>query len=183
MNSHSYFIAIRRKIPPFRSISSLYATIVVLVGGWTTFAFLWKLPSWLYYMDLGQIAVLWAYVVVVSLFESLTFLFLFLLASTILPSRWLYSQFIVRGSILIYSLTFWVALFDFRSGIELPTRADVLALAIGFPLTAGLGILLADRIPSIKRFLISLANRLVIFLYLWTPISFIAILIVIFRLA
>jgi hypothetical protein len=172
----------RNKIPPLHSVSSFYATIVFLLYGWTSFVFLWKLPGWLYFLNFEEIAVIGAYILVTSLFQSLVVLFLFLFASLVLPSRWLSSKFLVRASILIYSFTFWVALFDLKYGNELPTRADLLAVAVGFPLTVGLGSLLTNKISFIKTFLNALADRLVVFLYLWIPLSVIAVIIVILRL-
>lgn len=181
MESPQTFIALRKRLPPFHEISSFYATIVFLVYGWTSVAVFWKIPSWFYFLSPGEIVVILAYILVSSLFESVLILFIFLLASLVLPSEWLSHRFIVRSSILIFALTFWVALFDLSSLAQPPTWRDVISFGIGFPLTAGLGILLADRTPLVWRLILFVSDQLIVFLYLWLPLSLIGILIVILR--
>ena len=181
MENDLYFVVLKEKIPPPHEISSLYATIVFLVYGWTSLAFFWKVPSWLYFLNLGEIVSILAYVLSSTLLESLIILLLFLLASLVLPASWLRNKFVVRGSIIFYSLTFWVILLTLSSLIQLPTTRDVLTLAIGFPFTAGLAVILADKIPSLYRFMDYLSNQLTIFLYLWLPLSLAGILILIIR--
>lgn len=181
MENQPYFIALRKKLPPFHEISSLYATIVFLVYGWTSVAFFWKVPSWLYFLNLGEIAFIVAYVLSSTLLESVIILLVFVLACLLLPANWLQNKFAVRGSVIFYSLTFWVILLNLGSLIQLPTTTDVITFAIGFPLTAGSGILLADRIPLLHRFVNFLGNQLTVFLYLWLPLSLAGVLIVILR--
>jgi hypothetical protein len=181
MESQPSLIALRKRLPPFHEISSFYATIVFLVYGWTSVAFFWKVPSWSYFLSPSEIVVILAYVLVSSLFESVLILFVFLLASLVLPSDWLSHRFVVRSSLIIFALTFWVALFDLSSLVQLPTRSDVISFGIGFPLTAGLSILLANRTPLVRRLMIFVSDQLIVFLYLWLPLSLIGILIVILR--
>ena len=179
--SRPYLLALRNKLPPLHEIFRLYATIVFLVYGWTSLAFFWKVPSWLYFLDLGEIVSILAYALSSTLFESVIILLLFVLASLVLPASWLRNKFVVRGSIIFYSLTFWVVLLTLSSLIQLPTTRDVLILALGFPLTAGLGIMLTDKMPLFHRFMGYLSNQLTIFLYLWLPLSLAGILILIIR--
>ena len=181
MESQPFLIALGKKLPPFHEISSLFATIVFLVYCWTSVAFLWKVPIWNYFLSPGEIAIIVAYILASSLFESALILFVFLFASLVLPSRWLSNKFIVRSSIIIFALTFWVALFDLSSLLELPTKRDILTFMVGFPLTAGLGILLADRMSLVRRLMIFVSDQLIVFLYLWIPLSLIGTLIVILR--
>jgi hypothetical protein len=179
--SRPYLLALRNKLPPFDEISRLYATIVFLVYGWTSLAFFWKVPSWRYFLDLGEIVSILAYALSSTLFESVIILLLFVLASLVLPASWLRNKFVVRSSIVFYSLTFWVVLLTLSSLIQLPTTNDVLTLVLGFPLTAGLGMILVDKMPFLHRFMDYLSNQLTIFLYLWLPLSLAGILILIIR--
>jgi hypothetical protein len=181
MKSDSYLVVLKEKIPPLHDISSLYATIVFLVYGWTSLAFFWKVPSWLYFLNVGEIVSVLAYTLSSTLLESLIILLLFVLAGFILPASWLRNKFVVRGRIIFYSLTLWVFLLTLSSLIQLPSTRDVLSFAIGFPLTAGLGMILADRIPVLPRLITFFSNQLMIFLYLWLPLSLAGILILIIR--
>jgi len=173
--------ALRNKIPPFHEILALYATIVFLIYGWATITFFWKVPSWLYFLSLEEIAGILSYTFASSLLECTIILFIFLFASLVLPSKWLYNKFAVRGSLMVYALTFWVVLFTLNSLIQLPTTGDVITFSIGVLLTSVLAMILADRISVVQRLIITVGNRLTVFLYLWLPLSLIAILVIVLR--
>jgi hypothetical protein len=99
----------------------------------------------------------------------------------VLPSRMLSNKFAIRGSLIVYSLTFWVILFNLNSLIQLPTTSDVITFGIGALVTSALAIMIAERISLIQRLVITLGNRLTIFLYLWLPLSLIGILVIMLR--
>lgn len=174
--------ALRRKIPSLHEILALYATIVFLIYGWAIITFFWKVPSWLFFLSLGEIAAVLSYALASSLLESTLILTIFLFAGLVLPSRVLSDRFVVRGSIIVYILTFWVALFNLNALIELPARSDVVFFGVIALLTLGLALIIADRIPVVRRLLIALGNRLTVFLYLWLPLSLVGILVILFRL-
>lgn len=174
-------IALRNKIPPLHEILALYATIVFLIYGWATITFFWKVPSWLYFLSLGEIAAILSYTFASSLLECTIILFIFLFASLVLPSKFLYNKFALRGSLIVYALTFWVVLFTLNSLIQLPTTGDVITFGIGVLVTSALAILLAERISFVQRLVSTVGNRLTIFLYLWLPLGLLGILVIIFR--
>jgi hypothetical protein len=174
-------IALRKKIPPLHEILALYATIVFLIYGWASITFFWKVPSWLYFLSLGEIGSILSYTFASSLLECTIILLIFLLASLVLPSRWLYNKFAVRGSLIVYALTFWVVLFTLNSLIQLPTTSDVITFGIGVLVTSVLAILLAERFSFVQSLVITVGNRLTIFLYLWLPLGLIGLLVIIFR--
>jgi len=174
-------IALRKKIPPLHEILALYATIVFLIYGWASITFFWKVPSWLYFLSLGEIAAILFYTFASSLLECTIILLIFLFASLVLPTKWLYNKFAVRGSLIVYTLTFWVVLFTLNSLIQLPTTIDVITFGIGVLVTSVLAILLAERFSFVQRLVITVGNRLTIFLYLWLPLGLIGILVIIFR--
>ena len=171
----------RKRLPPFHEILSFYAVIVFLVYSWTLLAFFWKVPSWRYYLGTGDILVILAYTLASKLLESMLILCIFLLAGFVLPAGWLSNKFVVHGSLVIFSFTFWVTLFDLNSVAHSLTQQDVLSFMFGFPLMATLGILLADRTPLVHKLMVFVGNQLIVFLYLWLPLSLVGILIVILR--
>jgi len=181
MESQPSFSALRKRLPAFHEISSFYAIIVFLVYSWTSVAFFWKVPSWQFYLSPGEIVIVLAYVLAAKLLESLLILLAFLFASFVLPSGWLSDKFVLRSSIVIFAFTFWVTVFDLNSLAQVLTNRDVLFFVIGFPFTAGLGILLADRMPLVRRFMAFVSDQLIVFLYIWLPLSLIGILIVFLR--
>lgn len=175
-------IALRKKIPPFPEILALYATIVFLIYGWAILTFFWKVPSWLYFLSLGEIGAVLSYTLASSLFESTMILLIFLLVGLVLPSKLFVEKFIVRGSIIICILTFWMALFNLITLIQLPTSNDFISFGLAAFLTIGLAIFAADRSAAVRKMMIALSDRLTIFLYVWLPLSVVGILVLLARL-
>lgn len=127
----------RERIPPSYETLRLYATIVFLIYGWTSIAFLWKLPSWSYFLNALEITMVAAYILVSNMLESLIVLGVFLFISLVLPPRWLRNDLAVRGSVLMYVLTFWACVFPLNSLIGLPSRSELLAMPIALVVSAG----------------------------------------------
>ena len=174
-------ITLRKKFPPLDEILALYGTVVFLIYGWASFTFFWKVPSWLYFLSLGEIAAILSYMFASSLLECTIILFVFLFASLVLPSGLLHNKFLVRASLIVYSLTFWVALFNMSFLIQLPAISDVITFGAVALLTAALSIILAEKIPLVQKLVLSIGNRLTIFLYLWLPLSLISLLVILIR--
>ena len=175
-------IAFRRKIPSRDAVLALYAVIVFLIYSWAGLAFAWKVPSWLYFLSLGEIAAVFAYTLVSSLLESTIILSVFLGLALVLPSRLFADKFVVRGSIIIIILTFWVAMFNLVTLIQLPTTNDLVSFGTVALLTIALGLVIAERISVLQKILVALGNRLTVFLYFWLPLSALGMLVILFRL-
>lgn len=175
-------IAPRKKIPPFPEILALYATIVFLIYGWAIVTFFWKVPSWLYFLSLGDIIAILCYALASSLVESTLILLIFLLIGLILPSGWLADNFVVRGSLIICILTFWMALFTLVTLIQLPTSNDLISFGLAAFLTIAVAIFAADRLSALRKMMIALSDRLTVFLYVWLPLSVMGILVLLVRL-
>lgn len=143
--------------------------------------FFWKVPSWLYFLSLGEIAAILSYTFASSLVESTLILSIFLFAGLVLPSGLLTDQFVIRGSMVVYGMSFWVALFNLNVLIELPARSDVISFGIVALLTVALGLIVTDRIPAVRKLLFALGQRLTVFLYLWLPLSLLGMLVILFR--
>jgi hypothetical protein len=159
----------------------LYATIVFLSYGWAIITFFWRVPSWLYFLSLGEIGAILAYTLASSLLECTIILLIFLFASLVLPSGLLADKFAVRASLIVYSLTFWVVLLTSNSLIQLPATSDVITFGLGVSVTSALAILLSERISFFPGLVMAVGNRLTIFLYLWLPLGVLGILVIIFR--
>ena len=160
---------------------ALYATIVFLIYSWAIIAFFWKVPSWLYFLNLGEIGAVLSYTLASSLLECTVLLFIFLLAGIVLPSRVLFDKFVIRGSIIIYILTFWMALFNLVTLISLPTSSDLISFGVIALLTISVVIFISERIPAFQKLLTALGDLLIIFLYLWLPLSLVGILVIALR--
>lgn len=169
-----------KRIPKLEQIIPVYAVIVVMIYPWSLLRFFWRLPSWIYFSSIGEIAVIYAYTVVVNLVESILVLLAPILLSIVLPQKWFYDRFITKGTLLVlFGLGY---LIYFNNHLQ----ADIFPLELVYwtPLAvvAILGLVfLLDRIGFLKRILEEVTNRLIVFLYISIPISLIALLTVLVR--
>ena len=173
---------ILKRNPPREEIFPVYATITFLVYGWMVIHIFWKLPSWLNFLTTGEIGIVIAYSLANALMESIVVLAVVLILSFILPSNLLRSKFILRGSILVYLSTFWVALFDITFTWFVPSAREVLSFATASILISGLLLILLRKVTFIGRFIVSFGDRLVVFLYIWLPLGITGFLVVLTRL-
>ncbi len=169
-----------KRIPKLEQIMPVYAVIVVMIYPWSLLRFFWRLPSWLYFSSIGEIVVIFAYMVVVNLVESILVLLAPILLSIILPQKWFYDRFITKGTLLIllglgYLIYFNNHLKVQSFPLELVYWTPVVAVAI-----LGL-VFVIDRINFLNKILEELTNRLVVFLYISIPISVVSLLTVLIR--
>lgn len=169
------------KVPTREQIVPVYATIVIMIFPWTLMRFFWKLPSWLFYLSLGEISAIFAYEVVVNLVESLLVLLVPVLMSIILPRNLFHDRFVTRGvSLILLGLGYLIYL---NNNIQASATFPV-SMVRWIPIV-GIAILvlvyLIDRVGFIRKVLEELASRAVVFLYISIPISVISILVVFIR--
>ena len=170
-----------KRLPSTQQVAAVYGVIVLIVYGWTLYWFAWKLPSWLYFLSVGEMLVALAYSMVVNLIESLIVLFALLLLCAILPPRWFRDRFTALGTVLVilsmialaYYLGAIIALQDFPPHL----RWYVLLAVAGIALV----VFLVSRVKFLVKFLEEIANRAVIFLYVFLPLSAISFIVVLIR--
>jgi hypothetical protein len=159
----------------------LYAVIVFTVYSWTLLWFFWKYPSWLYFLNIGEILTVLAYSLATNFFESLLVLAALLALAVILPKKWLSDVFAARGMALalpVLGYMMYVA-YQFQSKVDYPS--DALNWA---PLVLAASILLAflaGWLSPLRKALDIFADRATIFLYFSIPLSLVSILVIIVR--
>ena len=155
-----------------------------LVYTWTLFTSFWKLPSWLFFLQAGEILSIYAYAFVVNFVESLLLLMIVLLPALLLPRAWWADTFIPRAFALILIVLGSAALH-----MSLYRTPDTRAVFISGQLLWWIGTLLpallltwvAGRVKWIRSALENMADRFVIFLYIYLPLTLVALLIVVAR--
>lgn len=155
-----------------------------LVYTWTLYSSFWKLPSWLFFLRIGEILSIYAYAFVVNFLESLLLLFIAFLPTLLLPRSWWADTFIAKGLVLIFVILGSAALHlslyptpdtrpEFVSG-QFTWWIVTLLFAIILTWAAG-------SVKWIRSGLEAVADRFVVFLYIYLPLTALAFLIVIVR--
>lgn len=171
-----------RRLPGKDAMMSVLAVISFLVYGWTLVVFLWKVPSWILFLTLGEILVILAYSMTSALLESLSVLFILLLLNLLLPARWMRNVFVTCGTTAAIFGLGSIMVFLYRYSI---TGYGIISNLIPWSL-AGLGITIlmtyvATQVRPISWFTRWISDRMLIFLYLFIPLSLVSLGVVIYR--
>ena len=173
-----------KRIPGWGQVLPVYAVIVLMIYSWTLLWFSWKLPSWAFFLSAGEILTAGAYALATNLLESATVLCAVVVASLILPRRWLYDSFVARGTALAISglgYMMYVA-YQFKTKEDYPSlNLKPWSLAVALVLVWLIAVL-SGRIPTVRKAMEGLAERATIVLYLSVPTSIVALLVVLARL-
>ena len=177
-------MAIFNRLPGLKQIAPVYAVCVIVIYSWTALWFFWKLPSWLFYMNAGEITLVYAYVLVSNLLESLLVVCIPIALGFILPSKWFRDSFVSRGtSLVLLGLGYFMFLaYQFQAKEDYPSvllKLWSVALALG--LIAFL-VFIIGKVPSLNKVLEFIAEQATILLYIYIPLSLVSLLIVLPRL-
>lgn len=173
-----------KRLPDRQSIIGVYATAVFVIYGWTLLRSFWKVPSWSFFLSIGEILSVYAYAFVVAFLESMLVLSILLLIGFVLPSRWWNDRFtsmgviwlvVIEGSVMLRLYTnrapeFWESFLNAQASWW--TYTVLLALALT---------LLAVFVKPFQRGLELIADRFVVFLYLYMPLTVLSFLVVVLR--
>jgi hypothetical protein len=173
------------RFPDRQSILGVYAVIVILVYSWTLFTSFYKLPSWMFYMTISQILSVYAYSFSLDLVESILALVgVLFLEFTLFPALKNKDEFQSRSILVILvvlvSAMLRLALFQTYEDIDAFLSGELMWWAITLPL----GMLIAAFAPKIiwvRKILTGIAERTTVFLYIYLPLSFISLLVVLVR--
>ena len=165
----------RNRLPARQDVVLVYAVIASIVFGWSVIAFLWRVPSWLLFLQPDEIFTILAYGFSVNLLESLGFLGFLLLLSWLLPSGLLKENFAVRGGFV--SLTILGSLIGYLSLYFRSDPGFIAFLPVWIIITLLAAILLcvvSARVAFLRTAILWLSDRLSVFLYLILPLAFIS---------
>ena len=170
-----------RKVPKLEDIAPVYAVIVIMIYPWTLTRFFWKLPSWILFASVGDLAAIVSYMVVINLLESILVLLVLIAISILLPRKWFYDRFQTRSvALVLFGVSYLIYLnMNFQAGsaylqtlIRWIPAAIVVILMLMF---------LVERVNFLRGALEELASRLTIFLYISIPVSVISLVVVLVR--
>lgn len=176
--------SILKRFPTRAQILPVYAVIAFIVYAWALLWFFWKLPGWLYFLNIDSIFSALTYVLATNLLESVVVLCGPLALAVVLPSRWFRDVFVARGSSLcIAGLGYMMFLADrFKDKIAypaLPLAAWTVPVALAL---IALAVYLGGRIPAVRWLLEAAADRVTIFVFILVPASVLSVIAICIRL-
>ncbi len=174
-------LALFNRLPKISQVAPVYALIVLMIYSWTILWFFWRLPSWLFFMSISEISVVFAYAMATNFLESLLILMMPVVLCLLLPKKWFYDKFVVQGAslaILVLGYSMW---FTLRIQNEDGYPKQLLLLTIPVIGIIGILVYLSGKIGLVRKIIEALSDRAIIFLYLSIPISLISLGVVLIR--
>ena len=169
--------SITQRLPALNQIYPVYGLIVLFTYGWSLLAFSWLLPSTIKYLTVGELAIMLAYQFYVVFIDSLLALLFTLLISIALPPKWFRDEFIARSSAVIICTLSLLAYLNYNKVAAEHIWIYIL-IAIGLLVIL---LILIQRINLLKKIILNLADRSIIFMYLSVPLSAISMVVVLIR--
>lgn len=171
-------------LPGRESILSVYALCVVIVYSWTLAVSFWKVPSWVYYLRVGDLLSIYAYSFLVDFIESILLLSLMLFLSIVLPKKWWKERFVSKSTAVI-SCLLGSMMVRISAYLDPNLREEFVFGQLKWFLSTLLIIIVAcwlfSSTPWLRRGVEMLLERLTVFLYLYLPLTAIALILVVFR--
>jgi len=167
---------LRDRVPKFDQIVPVFAVTSLFVYGWTTYRFLQKLPSWLYYLNTREILLNLSHTLVINFVECALILGALVALSILLPRKIFGDTFVARASLLsilgLGYLIYLAFIIGESKASQFPMDVFALVPLIGL-LILGLSVFL-PLISVVRSVLEDFADRAIVFLYLLVPLSALA---------
>lgn len=167
---------LRDRVPKFDQIIPVFAVTSLFIYGWTTYRFLQKLPSWLYYLNVREIFLNLSHTLVFNFVECALILGALVALGIVLPRRFFGDAFVARASLLsmlgLGYLIYLALIIGESKASQFPMDVFTLVPAVGLVILM-LSVFL-PLISVVRVFLEDFADRAIVFLYLLVPLSAVA---------
>lgn len=175
-------MSLKNRFPTLSQILAVYGVIALMIYGWTLMWFFWNLPSWEYYLTIGEISSILAYSSAVNFAESLSVMVGLLFFSLILPQKWFRNVFPSHATLLaIFSLGYAMYFASHISSNENSYPASMVRLVPVIVILILVLTFLLGTIGPVRKLIGILADHASIFSYIFLPLGLISVLIVIVR--
>jgi hypothetical protein len=177
---------LKSRLPTRQEILPVFSIILFIDFSWMFYRMFWQVPSWLYYMGIQNILVITAYTLSFALFESILVLGVLLFFSLVFPAKYFRDKFIPLGSAI--AVFMGVCAWAIQRKISLLEKVELQQLLL-YPLVFLVVLVvlvfafsyLFDHFKFMPRFISSIADRMVVFAYIYIPLSLLGLVVVIIR--
>ena len=174
---------LRNKLPAAGQIAQVFAVTCLLVYGWTLYGFALRVPTWLYYLNAGEILSNYSYSAVFDFLEASLVVGMILILNLLLPRKYFMDRFVARGSLLVVlSLSYLMVLaVDSAESRVLNFPVEEFRLAPFMLLAFLLLAVFLARIELVRKIAEDFADRALILLYVLLPLTALGLIIFLFN--
>jgi hypothetical protein len=177
---------IEQKLPSRQEVLPVFSVIVFIVFTWSLYRMFFQVPSLLFYMRVWDVLIISAYVLAFALFESMVVLGLLVIFSLVIPTKYFKEKFVAQSSTVVLMITLGAVALQRKMNImyrldgwELILYPFVILAAIIFVIFAASYIY--DRFKILPRIINTVAERMIVFVLLYVPLSILGLLVVFVR--
>lgn len=170
-----------KRFPSLKQLAPVYSVIVIVVYGFSLIRFFWRVPSLINYSTVGQVGVIFSYMVAVNLIESLMIICAPILLSLFLPSKWFYDQFVARGVLLVSLGLGYAGYIASHINTVDPFPYILFRWSPAVFIAILLLVFLLAQISFLRRSLEWLAEQLEVFLLISIPLSLVSVVVLLLR--
>lgn len=172
------------RLPGKQNTLKVFGTAAFIVYGWTIYESFWKVPSWIYFLKLSEIFSIYAYSFLVNFVESILLILGLIFVNFFLSSN-LWKDSFSSASVAMLVILVGSAILHLRLYENPNLRASFIdsqlrwwSVTVFFAFVASY---ICVRISWLRRSLENLADRFVVFLYIYIPLTILSFGIVIVR--
>lgn len=172
----------RRLFPSRRHLALAFAVCAFPVYTWSIYQFIEQVPGWLYYLSVWDVLNIFAYTQLFALAESALLLLGLTLIAALLPARLFRANFVAIGTALVVLTAGWAIAAQYNDGILRTLPMRLLAVwAVIYAVSILVFYALVQRYDRLSKALTGFAERLLVLLYVYVPVSLVSLGIVIMR--
>jgi hypothetical protein len=169
------------RLPPRQSLLSVLAVIMFMVYTWTLYVYVQTLPYWLRFLNVPELISVLSYALLVDFLESFALFCLLAVICVILPSSFLKSVFDVRGAVFAISLLGAIMFYLNYPASTSWHLFQLIALSAGTLLVVILLSFVSAKIHFVVTAAKWLSENIIVFLYVYLPLTVIAFFVVLIR--
>jgi len=170
-----------KRFPTVPQMLPVFAVSCSLIYSWTFISFFRSLSvNWILFMRPGEIMGLAAYLLISDFLEATATLLALVLLSGLLPRPALTDQFSITGAVV--AVCFLGSLMIYLQFFQIGRISDnVLYWLTGFISGTLLALLVTSSSSALRRAITSVADRCVVFLYLFLPLTGFSLIVAVLR--
>jgi hypothetical protein len=171
----------KSRLPARDDVFIVLSAILVAVFSWSILGFLFVYPSLVLRYATLEIFAIFSYMMAFASVESILVFGCLVLVSAILPKKWLREGFSYKGFLVV--LIGSIAFIQYQTflGGELPEVKTVFLWAGSYLFVLICLILLFHFVQHLQTILVSVAERFTVFAYVYIPLGFLGLIVVILR--
>ncbi|MFN2177546.1 MAG: hypothetical protein ACK2U3_16495 [Anaerolineales bacterium] len=177
---------IRTKLPDRNEILPVFSTVLFFVFTWALYIIIFYLPSWLGEMTAWDILTTTVYLLYFALFESFIVTCTIVMLCFLLPASFFKNSFIPQGFSLVTLASLAAIMLHPRLNDLLSLDLQTLTILLISMLAGTLFLIILlsfiyKHLPSLKRTVTALAEKMTIFAYIYLPLGLLSLVAVIFK--